>query len=549
MEMMEVPVDPQRFKMRQRRSFSLAEKMKILDRLGQGQSATKIARDYNVNESTIRHMRKQEATIRLAAQSMTSKVALGSKRNRNLQMSKMEACLTTWLDDLRAKRLPVWHHKIKSKALQLYDLLGKHEVYEHIGFAASTGWFERFKKKYDLFELRPYEDRPPPTEIEFKTTMQSAIQEGHISLGQIFTVETSSFHWKCLPGVESEEKATVLFCCDASGNFVTLPKLYGPKASKESTADSVFVKCDIPESITSQDVRDWFYKIFVPKAESYLKKSNHPDRAIVLLANDQNHPTDLEHYSFDVATIPPGCNPTCLPTAQGILVHFNAVYLKQLSLKMKQAVQFGETFQDAWSEFSFEETTEVLKSTIANLDKRAITNGWSYLLDTPHEDFSNDAILQDTVAILHSIGLASVTVEALKAQITPRELTNEEVVQIFFKHQKELEGMNQMHFVSEPSEAACSSPKEMDPVEKRMLVSEINHHLAALVSARKFFDHKDKNKVRAEAIAKRLKQVGIWIREMRNEIYPTDPMDGIPLDVKVEPFEIELEVESLDSDE
>ncbi|XP_021703263.1 jerky protein homolog-like [Aedes aegypti] len=543
---MELLVDPQRFKMRQRRSFSLAEKMKILDRMAKGQSATKIARDYNVNESTIRHMRKQEATIRLAANSMTSKVASGSKRNRNLQMSKMEACLTTWLDDLRAKRLPVWHSKIKSKALQLYDLIGKHELYEHVGFAASTGWFERFKKKYDLFELRPYEDRPPPSEVEFKTTMKSAIQDGHISLGQIFTVETSAFHWKLLPGIKSEERVTMLFSCDASGEFVTLPKLYGAK--KETSSDSVFVDFDKAGSVTSEDVRNWFYKIFVPKAENHLKKSNLPDRAIVLLANDQNHPTDLEHYSFDVATIPPGCNPTCLPTAQGILVHFNAVYLKQLSLRMKDAVRSGETFEEAWNEYSFNDTTEVLKSTIANLDKKMMKNGWSYLLDTTKEDCSNDKILKETVSILHSLGLKNITLDELKNQITPRELSNEEIVDIFFKHQKELEELNHMHFV-EPNDASKSIPEELDPIEKRMIVGEINHHLAALVSARKFFDLKDKNKVRSEAIAKRLKQVGIWMREMRNEISPPDLIDGIPMGIKIEPIEIEVEIESMDSDE
>ncbi|XP_062536828.1 tigger transposable element-derived protein 1-like [Armigeres subalbatus] len=538
----EILLDPSLVKARQRRSFSLAEKMKILDRMAKGQSATKIARDYNVNESTIRHMRKQEATIRLAANSMTSKVASGSKRNRNLQMSKMEACLTTWLDDIRAKRLPVWHGKVKSKALQLYDLIGKHELFESVGFAASTGWFERFKRKYDLFELRPHEERPPPSEVEFKTTMKSALTDGHITPGQIFTVETSMFHWKLLPGVDTQEKAMMLFSCDASGNFFTPPILFRDKS--EPATNSVYVKLEKPESITKQDLRDWFYDIFVSKAESFLKASNLPDRAIVLVANDPNHPTDLEHYSFDVATIPPGCNPTCLPTARGILLHFNAVYLKHLSLAMKEIVKKGIPFEEAWENFSIEDTTAILKSTVADLDKRALRNGWSYLLDTPKQDFSNDPILQETVSILQSIGVNDISVRDLREQITPRELTNEEVVEFFMKHQKELEESN----FGEPAEATHHELDELDPVERRMLFNEINQHLAALASARKFFEAKDKNKPRSEAISKRLKQVSIWMREMRTEITPTDPDDKIPMDIKIEPLEIEMEIEQLDSD-
>lgn len=537
-ESMEVLLDPSSVGSRHRRSFSLAEKMKIIDRMAQGQSATKIARDYNVNESTIRHMRKQEATIRLAANSMTSQVASGSKRNRNLQMSKMEACLTTWLDDIHAKRLPAWHSKIKTKALQLYDLIGKHELFESVVFAASTGWFERFKRKYDLFELRPHEDRPPPSEVEFKATMKSAIGEGHITTSQLFTVETSMFHWKLLPGMESQDKAMMILSFDASGKFITPPILYRQK--EEPVDSSTYVKLAKPEFISKQDVRDWFYDIFVPMAEDFLKSSGLTDRAIVLLANDPNHPSDLEHYSFDVATVPPGCNSTCLPTARGILLHLNAVYLKQLSLALRDVVSRGHSLEEAWRRFSIEDTTTILKATLENLDKRALKNGWSYLLDSPRYDFSNDNILQEAATILQKIGLNNITMKQLREQITPRELSNEEIVEHYMKHQKEHESSN----LGELAQDSHISAAQLDPVERRMLVNEINQHLAALAAARKFFETKDKNKPRAEAISKRLKQVSIWMREMRAEITPTDTDDRIPLDIKIEPLEIVMEMES-----
>lgn len=493
-------------------------------------------------------MRKQEATIRLAAQSMTSKIASGSKRNRNLQMSKMEACLNIWLDDLRAKRLPISHVKVKSKALNLYELIGKHELYEHIGFAASNGWFERFKRKYELYELRPQDDRAPSNEVGFKITTKSAMSEGNISDDQMFVVDNIVFNWKRLPGIEGDKKVTMLFCCNASGNFITPPVMYTNEAS-EPTSQSAFVQFDRPGSITTQNVRNWFYTFFVPKAEKYLKESNLSDRGILLLAYDQNHPKDLVHHSFDVNIFPADCNSSCLPTALGIITHFNAVYLKRLSLKLKDLVQSGKTFQEAWEHFSIDDATEILETMITQLDSRVLRNGWARLLNGEVEDHSNDTILQDTVSILHSIGLESVTFEALNNEIFPRELSNEEVVKIYFHHQKELEHSNLCTFGEAPSvDPLQPSPKEedMDPDLRSAMLIEINHHILALKNARKFFDEKDKNKARSEAIAKRLKQVDTWMRDMRNEIYPPDLVETDPIDIKVEPMEFSIEM--LDSE-
>ncbi|XP_065087071.1 tigger transposable element-derived protein 1-like [Ochlerotatus camptorhynchus] len=532
-------------KVRQRRSFSLAEKMTILDRLSKGLSATKIAREYNVNESTIRHMRKQEATIRMAAHSMTSKIASGSKRNRNLQMSKMEACLNIWLDDMRAKRLPISHIKVKSKALKLYELIGKHELYEHIGFSASNGWFERFKRKFELYELRPQDDRAPSNEIEFRITTKGAIAEGNISNDQIFTVDNTVFSWKRLPQMEGEYNVTMLFCCNATGNFITPPVLYSNEAS-EPTSRSVFVQLDRPGSISTQNVRNWFYTFFVPKAENYLSESNLSDRAIVLLAHDQNYPKDLVHHSFDIAVFPADCNSSCLPTGQGILTHFNAVYLKRLSLKLKDLVQCGKTLQEAWDLFSIDDATEILETMITQLDSRAMRNGWARLLDGTVEDHSNDEIVQDTVDILHSIGLESVTVEALHNQITPQELSNEEVIEIYFHHQKELDQSNLFSFGQPPSVEKLPAEEYMDPDLRNTLLIEINHHMLALKNAQKFFEENDKNKARSEAITKRLKQVHIWMREMKNEVHPPDPVEIDPIDIKIEP--VEFSVEMIDSD-
>ena len=49
---------------KKRKMMSISEKIKLLDLLKQGQSYAAVARQYGVNESTVRYIKKEEANIR-----------------------------------------------------------------------------------------------------------------------------------------------------------------------------------------------------------------------------------------------------------------------------------------------------------------------------------------------------------------------------------------------------------------------------------------------------------------------------------------------------
>ncbi|KAL1388325.1 hypothetical protein pipiens_012622 [Culex pipiens pipiens] len=160
---------------KRRRIMSLSEKFGIVNRLAAGEGSSRIARDHDVAESAVRRIGKQQATIRAAVETLGKKGAEAALKQRNLRLYKMESCLLVWLEDMRAKRLPVWSTKICAKAVQIYEAIGELGYEDSAEFLASFGWFTRFRKKYGLAEVRPHADRVPPIEVEFLASVKNMI--------------------------------------------------------------------------------------------------------------------------------------------------------------------------------------------------------------------------------------------------------------------------------------------------------------------------------------------------------------------------------------
>ena len=100
--------------------LSLAEKVKILDKLGSGESASSVGRHYGINESTVRYIRKAEARIRESVRSSAPECAKVVSHARNPHIERMEKALNVWIEDNTAKSLPLSGPIIRQKALRLY---------------------------------------------------------------------------------------------------------------------------------------------------------------------------------------------------------------------------------------------------------------------------------------------------------------------------------------------------------------------------------------------------------------------------------------------
>ena len=132
--------------------MNLAEKLKILNLLRNGERVSVIARRFNVNESTIRTIRSNEDKIRESAKTL-GKHAEHTKRSRCNLVEKTEEMLIIWIQDLMHKKIPISTAAIRDQATVFHSYLN--EKYQKTEtFNASKGWFERFKMRFSIHNIK-----------------------------------------------------------------------------------------------------------------------------------------------------------------------------------------------------------------------------------------------------------------------------------------------------------------------------------------------------------------------------------------------------------
>ena len=152
---------------RVKKVMTLTDKVKVLDELRAGKSYVAIGRMFSVNESNLRYIKKSEKVIRDAVMASTASSAKISHQVRDKAVVKMENALFIWLEDSHKKGVPVDSNVIREKARVLYNRF-KGDAAEDAGegpssqtaegatstFAASKGWFERFKHRFSLRNVK-----------------------------------------------------------------------------------------------------------------------------------------------------------------------------------------------------------------------------------------------------------------------------------------------------------------------------------------------------------------------------------------------------------
>lgn len=103
--------------------MTLGTKLNIIQRLENGETAASLGRFYNVNESSIRTIKKNAERIRNSVAQSCSSAAKKIVRVRNPLLEKIEKMLAIWVEDQNKKRMTVNSRIIRTKALKLYEHL------------------------------------------------------------------------------------------------------------------------------------------------------------------------------------------------------------------------------------------------------------------------------------------------------------------------------------------------------------------------------------------------------------------------------------------
>lgn len=102
-----------------RKVISLETKIKILDRLSNGERTTEVAKSYSMNEATIRTIRKNKSSIRKSVAAGTGTSKSTTSYVRDISIENTEKALMLWIEDQTQKRIPIDTNAITNKALRI----------------------------------------------------------------------------------------------------------------------------------------------------------------------------------------------------------------------------------------------------------------------------------------------------------------------------------------------------------------------------------------------------------------------------------------------
>lgn len=106
---------------RKRKSISLETKVKILDHLAFGDGSSYVGRVFNLSEATIRSIKKNEGAIRKSLMFGTQPSAKFSSYTRATDLERMEKKLVCWIDDNAGKGILLNGNRIRQDALRIYN--------------------------------------------------------------------------------------------------------------------------------------------------------------------------------------------------------------------------------------------------------------------------------------------------------------------------------------------------------------------------------------------------------------------------------------------
>ncbi|XP_023306140.2 jerky protein homolog-like [Lucilia cuprina] len=186
------------------------------------------------------------------------------------------------------------------------------------GFHASDGWLSRFKKRYGVRLLKESGEKLSSREDlvdPFMRKLQRVIREEGLSHDSIFNVDETGLFWKMLPNKTfvhagtstapgrklSKERITAFLCANASGKKKMTPLLIG-KAKKPRSFRNTVLPVNYLHSknawMNTGIFKVWFFEMFIPEVESYLKSNNLPMKALLILDNAPSHPPAEELIPF-----------------------------------------------------------------------------------------------------------------------------------------------------------------------------------------------------------------------------------------------------------
>ncbi|XP_030754757.1 tigger transposable element-derived protein 4-like [Sitophilus oryzae] len=322
-----------------KRSFTIAEKLAIIEDIENGRSQRSVCRSLNLNSSTVSCIWQSRHKIR-----NDSFVSGHQKKMRTSKHPQVDELLYKWYLQQTADGLAVNGPMLQSKAEEFGRMIGDE-------FNCSNGWLDRFKKRHGM--CKKTEDENEKKEEENESNDQSTSDDwltdvwpnisGNYTKDNIFSAEEMGLFYKVMPenaeeyrnqtcaaGELAEDRLTVLLCVNAAGNEKRRLLVIGKNVNPDHLKHIQRLPIDYYD-----DKKAWMtptiFEDYLKKWDSELIKKN--KKVLFLVTNSLAHP-QVKLRNIKLHYFSPGMISTLQPLHQGIISSFRQLYRKYMLLKV-----------------------------------------------------------------------------------------------------------------------------------------------------------------------------------------------------------------------
>lgn len=448
-----------------RKAISLEVKIKILDRLAPGEGATSVGKYFNLKESTIRTIKKNEEAIRKSVIAGTNMSAHTSSYTRDIVKEKMEKALVIWMEDCSQKRIPVDGNGIKQMALRIYKQMKEMEPQtsgqrdKKFEFSASTGWMTGYLQRHALHNIKIRGEIASADEVaakEFPQKLAKIIEEGGYTADQVWNADETGLFWKRMPSRTyvaksqkiasgfkvAKDRVTFLFCSNASGDRMLKPLLVNralkPRSMKGVNFSTLPVHWTANKKawVTTETFKEWFLKNFVPEVRRYMSDKGLEFKVLLIIDNAPGHP-HMEHPNVEFCFLPPNTTSLIQPLDQGIIATFKTYYVKQTFRYILDQLMNDDNLKvmDAWKKFSINDCIKHAGLALSEIKPSTLNACWKSLWPECVKNKvpipSNAVEFSNIIALAHEVGgegfddLSSADIEEL---LVDTVLSSDEII-------------------------------------------------------------------------------------------------------------------------
>lgn len=211
-------------------TISIAQKVEVLKKFDQGTSVRKLCEEYEIGKSTVYDIIKQKKEILSFFENSDSPMEMLKRKSmKSVKNADLDKVMIDWFKQRRAENVPLTGPMIITQAKKYHVELGLTTPCDY-----STGWLDKFKKRYGIRQIRIYGERVnadhEAAEL-FVDEVMEIIQKENLSPEQIYNADETALFWRYVPRktlatVEEKnamrvkdinERLMVLTCADAAG--------------------------------------------------------------------------------------------------------------------------------------------------------------------------------------------------------------------------------------------------------------------------------------------------------------------------------------------